>query len=70
MAITYSISGGADAAKFNIDGSTGVVRYTTEATGPFDAPGTWALQVLITFTADQQWSSTFAYVDVAQTLDT
>ena len=52
------------------DGSSGVVRYTTEATGPFDAPGIWALQVLVTFTADQQWSSTFAYVDVAPTLDT
>ena len=37
MAITYSISGGADAAKFNIDSSTGKLTFKTAP--DFEAPG-------------------------------
>ena len=37
MAVTYSIDGGADAAKFNINATTGVVSFKTAP--DFENPG-------------------------------
>lgn len=51
------------------DGQGGQVTYTTQAGGDvFDAPGRWALQLLIAFTADQRWRTTNAHIDVEKNL--